>query len=65
MSAEKKMIVGRTENAKYAPVFAHVSTVCNTAISEGPPAAGSPTGTLLRTRLPKMKRAPSSVNASN
>ena len=61
MSAEKKMIVGSTLKAKSAPVLATKPA----APSSPPPGCGVPTGTVGWTRLPKMKRAPSSVKPSS
>ncbi|GBD32468.1 hypothetical protein HRbin33_01433 [bacterium HR33] len=57
------MIVGRTPKAKYAPVAAQLCGSVIAAMSLGVP-AGTPTGTLFRTRFPKMNLAPSSVKPS-
>jgi hypothetical protein len=51
------MMVGRTLKAKYAPALAHDPLAPMGAMF--PPAG--PTGMLLKTRLPKRKRAPSTV----
>jgi len=55
------MIVGSTLKAKNAPVFATMPSEPSTA----PVGSAIPTGTLLCTRLPKMKRAPCSWKPSS